>query len=97
MTHVVCIATCLKGPFILISQQTKIAMSLRAKSRRSANFPIDAGALTVNEKILRECHMLYIDADGGKCQQEQEVVVVVTTSSSLFYATHFLWFILYFA
>lgn len=72
-------------------------MSSRAKFRRSANFPIDEAALTVNEKILRECHMLYIDADRGKCQQEEEVVVVVTTSSSVFYATHFLWFILYFA
>lgn len=40
-------------------------MSLRAKSRRSANFPIDEAALTVNEKILRECHMLYTEADRG--------------------------------
>jgi hypothetical protein len=72
-------------------------MSLHAASRRSTNCPIDEAALTVNGKIFRESHMLYVDADRGKFQQEQEVVVVVTTSSFLFYTTHFLWFILYFA
>jgi hypothetical protein len=66
-------------------------MSVRPKSGRSANSPTDEATVTVNEKILRECHMLYTDADKGKCQQEQEVVVQVTTSSSELYTTHFLW------
>ncbi|PSN30347.1 hypothetical protein C0J52_24239 [Blattella germanica] len=39
-------------------------MSVRAKTRESAN-PIEQATLTVNEKILRECHTLYTDPDKG--------------------------------
>ncbi|XP_068087078.1 uncharacterized protein [Anabrus simplex] len=36
----------------------------RPKARPSAN-PMDQSTLTVNEKILRECHVLYTDPDNG--------------------------------
>lgn len=40
-------------------------MTVRAKFRQCAN-PIDQATMTVNEKILRECHTLYADEDMGK-------------------------------
>ena len=39
-------------------------MSGKVKQRTSAN-PTDSSTLSVNEKILRECHNLYSDPDNG--------------------------------
>ncbi|XP_071789488.1 uncharacterized protein [Asterias amurensis] len=39
-------------------------MSGRVKQRSSAN-PTDSASVSVNEKILKECHTLYTDADQG--------------------------------
>lgn len=43
-----------------------VGKSIHVKSRQCAN-PVDQATLTVNEKILRECHTVYTDADRGKC------------------------------
>lgn len=42
-------------------------MAAKAKSRVQAN-AVDASTLTVNEKILRECHSLYTDTEKGLIQ-----------------------------
>ena len=39
-------------------------MSGKVKHRSAAN-QADAATVSVNEKILRECHFLYTDADNG--------------------------------
>lgn len=40
-------------------------MSGRVKQRNAANLA-DVSTLSTNEKILRECHSLYIDPNNGK-------------------------------
>uniref|UniRef100_A0A224Z6R6 Protein containing P-loop NTPase and MMR-HSR1 domain n=1 Tax=Rhipicephalus zambeziensis TaxID=60191 RepID=A0A224Z6R6_9ACAR len=39
-------------------------MNSRAKQRNAAN-SAESATLTVNERILRDCHMLYVDPDNG--------------------------------
>lgn len=39
-------------------------MSGKVKHRTTAN-TVDAATISVNEKILRECHNLYTDAENG--------------------------------
>ena len=41
-------------------------MSGRLKQRSATN-TADSSILSVNEKILKECHSVYTDADNGKC------------------------------
>ena len=38
---------------------------VRPRTRESAN-PVEQATLSVNEKILRECHTLYADPDNGE-------------------------------
>ena len=40
-------------------------MSGKVRQRTAAN-TADSTSLSVNEKILKECHTLYIDPDNGK-------------------------------
>lgn len=66
-------------------------MSVRAKSRQCAN-PVDQATVTINEKILRECHTLYTDADRGKCFVQTLAASCGSFHRILFvsYAVHFL-------
>lgn len=40
-------------------------MSGKLKQRNSAN-PTDAATLSINEKILKECHAVYTDPENGR-------------------------------
>ena len=37
----------------------------KVKQREAANRPVDQATLSVNERILKECHQLYTDPDNG--------------------------------
>ena len=44
-------------------------MSGKVKQRTAANQ--DSHTLSINERILKECHTLYIDPDNGKTYFQQ--------------------------
>lgn len=43
----------------------KITMSGKVRQRGATN-PVDSATLSVNERILKECHSLYTDPENGK-------------------------------
>lgn len=43
------------------------AMSGKIKSRSAANAESISGSVSCDERILRDCHQMYIDADSGEC------------------------------
>ena len=47
------------------------SMSGRVKHRGATNNPVDMATTTVNERILKECHELYMDPDNGLIKSAQ--------------------------
>ena len=37
----------------------------KVRQRESANKPVDQATLSINERILKECHQLYTDPENG--------------------------------
>lgn len=46
-------------------------MSGRVKARAGANAAIEQATLSVNERILKECHTLYTETENGREQLNQ--------------------------
>lgn len=54
------------GSFWLVGYHRCCAMSGKIKSRSAANAESISGGVSCDERILRDCHQLYTDADSGE-------------------------------
>ena len=48
-------------------------MSGKIKCRKGVSAALEQGTLSINERILKECHTLYIEPNNGLIRMAQEV------------------------